>query len=513
MRPTLARSLRIAALAASSLVAVPMLLPAPFATAPAIARPAPDSFADLAARLTPAVVNISSSSSVQARAGAGPEIPGFPPGSPFEQFFRDFMERNHPGGPGGRGQNAPAQPERKMQSLGSGFIIDPSGLIVTNNHVIDGADEITVTLQDNTSLKATLVGRDERVDLALLRVKAEKPLPSVPFGDSDHERVGDWVLAIGNPFGLGGTVTAGIVSARGRDIRQGPYDDFIQTDAAINRGNSGGPLFNMDGQVIGINTAIYSPSGGSIGIGFSIPANLAKNVVDQLRDFGHARRGWLGVRIQQVTPDIAESLGLHDSSGALVAGVNDGGPADQAKIRNGDIILKFNNQDVKEMKNLPRIVAETPIGQDVPVTLWRDGHETTVQAKVGELPDDTKLASLTPGQPAKPEPAKPVDVSGLGLQVSPITQDLKDKFQLGADQKGVAVTSVAPNGPAAQRGVKAGDVILEVQQEEVASPADVQARVDGVRKQNRKSVLMLIQSQDGLRWVPLSLSADTGKPG
>ena len=226
----------------------------------------------------------------------------------------------------------------------------PSGLVVTNNHVIEGADEITVTLQDNTSLKAKVLGRDETGDIALLQVKPEKPLTAVQFGDSDSERVGDWVLAIGNPFGLGGTVTAGIVSARGRDIRQGPYDDFIQTDAAINRGNSGGPLFNMDGQVIGMNTAIYSPSGGSIGIGFSIPANMVKAVVAQLKDFGHPRRGWLGVRIQQVTPDIAESLGLKDASGAMVAGVNDGGPADKAKIHNGDIILKFNNQDVKEMR-------------------------------------------------------------------------------------------------------------------------------------------------------------------
>lgn len=517
MRLNSVRGLRAAMLAASALVMAPVVteLPAVLGVQQAQARPAPDSFADLAARLSPAVVNISSSTSVQARAGdPGVEIPGFPPGSPFERFFRDFMERNKPGGHGGKdgGPQGP-MPERKTQSLGSGFVIDPSGLIVTNNHVIDGADEITVTLQDNTSLKATLVGRDERVDVALLRVKSEKPLPSVPFGDSDKERVGDWVLAIGNPFGLGGTVTAGIVSARGRDIRQGPYDDFIQTDAAINRGNSGGPLFNMDGEVIGINTAIYSPSGGSIGIGFSIPANLAKNVVAQLKDFGHARRGWLGVRIQQVTPDIAESSGLKDSSGAMVAGVNDAGPADQAKIRNGDIILKFNGQDVKEMKNLPRIVAETPIGQEVPVTLWRDGRETVVQAKVGELPDDAKLASLPAGSPGKPDAGKRVDISGLGLQLAPMSDDLRNKYQLGPDQKGVVVTSVDNDGAAAQRQLKAGDVILEVQQEQVSTPEDVQKRVDMVRKQNRKSVLVLVQSSDGLRWVPLSLSTDSQRKG
>src|SRR6202035_774285 len=330
----------------------------------------------------------------------GPEIPMFPPGSPFEQFFKDFLNRNRPG-PGGKGEAQPS-PERRMQSLGSGFIIDASGLVVTNNHVIDGADEITVTLQDNTSLKAKVLGRDESGDIALLQVSTDKPLPAVHFGDSDSGRVGDWVLAIGNPFGLGGTVTAGIVSARGRDIRQGPYDDFIQTDAAINRGNSGGPLFNMDGQVIGMNTAIYSPSGGSIGIGFSIPANMVKPVVAQLKDFGHPRRGWLGVRIQQVTPDIAESLGLKDATRAMVAGVNDGGPADKAQIRNGDIILSFNGQNVKEMRNLPLIVAQTEIGKSVPLVVWRDGKQVTLQAVVGELPDEQKVATNTTAPDKQP---------------------------------------------------------------------------------------------------------------
>ena len=482
------------------------------------ARPAPDSFADLAAKLLPAVVNVSSTQKVEARAGgpSGPEIPMFPPGSPFEQFFKDFLNRNRPHGPGqgqgqGQGGDQPA-PERRMQSLGSGFIIDPSGLVVTNNHVIDGADEITVTLQDNTVLKAKVLGRDETGDIALLQVKPDKPLPAVQFGDSDHARVGDWVLAIGNPFGLGGTVTAGIVSARGRDIRQGPYDDFIQTDAAINRGNSGGPLFNMDGEVIGMNTAIYSPSGGSIGIGFSIPANMVKSVVEQLKDFGHPRRGWLGVRIQQVTPDIAESLGLHDASGAMVAGVNDGGPADKAKIKNGDIILKFNGQDVKEMRTLPRIVADSEVGKSVPVVLWRDGKEVTVQATLAEKPDDVQVASATTGggkQPAQ----KQTEISGLGLKLAPIDQESKDKYSLGADQKGVVITDVTPNSPAAERGLKAGDVIVEVQQGEVGSPADVQQKVDNVRKESRKSVLLLIQSQDGLHWVPVPLGAEQGKPG
>ena len=505
-RPARIVCLTLATLAAAAPVGLP--------TRPALARSAPDSFADLASQLLPAVVNISSSQSVQAKNGdkSGPEIPSFPPGSPFEQFFKDFMERNRPGGQHG-GSPAP-EPPRRMQSLGSGFIVDEAGLVVTNNHVIDGADEISVTLQDNTTLKATLVGRDERADLALLKVTSTEKLHAVPLGDSDTARVGDWVLAIGNPFGLGGTVTAGIVSARSRDIHQGPYDDFIQTDAAINRGNSGGPLFNMNGEVIGINTAIYSPSGGSIGIGFSIPSNEAKHIVDQLRDFKKVRRGWLGVRIQQVTPDIAESVGLHAASGAMVAGVNDGGPAEQAQIHNGDIILKFNNQDVKEMRLLPRIVADTPIGQSVPVLLWRDGKEVTIQAKVGELPEEQVAANSPAPENGKPAPEKPVAIAGIGLKLAGISSELRDKFSIGADQKGVVITDVDTSSQAAERGLKAGDVIVEVQQEPVSTPADVQDRIERSRKQNRKSVLMLIQGQDGLKWVPLPLDAgDEKKPG
>jgi serine protease Do len=512
-RAILSTTTRAILLGAAILIAVPLAAGPPIT--PAEARSGPDSFADLAAKLLPAVVNVASSTNVVAarNGGPGPDFPTFPPGSPFEQFFKDFLDRNRPGGQGNQG-GKPSQPapDRRMQSLGSGFIIDPSGIIVTNNHVIDGADEITVTLQDNTSLKATVIGRDDRVDIAVLQVKADKPLPAVAFGDSDASRVGDWVLAIGNPFGLGGSVTAGIVSARGRDIRQGPYDDFIQTDAAINKGNSGGPLFNMDGQVIGINTAIYSPSGGSIGIGFSIPANMAKNTVEQLRNYGHARRGWLGVRIQPVTADIAESLGLHDTTGSLVAGVVPGGPAEAAKIHNGDIILKFNGQDVKENHSLPRIVAETAIGTEVPVILQRDGKEVTVTAKVGELPDDQQLASADSKDAGKPDTAnKPTAIAGLGLSLAPITSDTKDKYQLGANQKGVVVTDVAPDSPAANRGLKPGDVIVEVQQEPVSTPADVQSRIDGVRKQNRKSVLMLIQRQDNLQWVPVPLGPEDKK--
>ena len=507
-------TLRAAALATAL---SPVLLPAaavlaPFTVAPAQARGAPDSFADLAATLAPAVVNISSQQAVQAKADrpSGSGDPQFPQGSPFEQFFHDFMERH--GAPGGEqnhgdsggGDNEP----RRGVALGSGFIIDPTGFIVTNNHVIEGADEITVTLHDGTSMKAKLIGHDDRTDVALLKVESDTPLPAVPFADSDTARVGDWVLAIGNPFGLGGSVTAGIVSARGRDIRQGPYDDFIQTDAAINRGNSGGPLFNMDGQVIGINTAIYSPSGGSIGIGFSIPSNMAKQVVSQLHDFGHAKRGWLGVQIQQVTPDIADGLGLHPARGAMVASVTDDGPAAKSQIRGGDVILKFNGMDVKEMRTLPRVVAETEIGKQVPVVVWRDGKEVTLQASIAELPDDVQQASATPA----PAPKKPADtalaVTGLGMKLSAINADLRTKYSIGADQKGVVVTDVTANGPAAARGLKAGDVVVEVQQESVSTPQDVEDRVQKYRKMSRKTVLMLVQNTDGLRWVPVALTTD-----
>ena len=385
---------------------------------------------------------------------------------------------------------------------------------MTNNHVIEGAEEISVTLTDGTTLKAKLLGKDEKVDLALLKVETTHPLSSVPFGDSDTARVGDWVLAIGNPFGLGGSVTAGIVSARGRDIRQSQYDDFIQTDAAINRGNSGGPLFNMRGEVIGINTAIYSPSGGSVGIGFSVPSNLAKTVVAQLREFGRARRGFLGVSIQQVTPDIAESLGLHDPSGALVGRVNDDGPAAKAGIRNGDVILKFNNQDIKEMKFLPRVVAETEIGKQVPVLVWRDGKPVTLNASVGELPDDVQQASATGTAPI-PKPDATVTVAGLGAKLAALTDDTRDQFKLSPGTKGVVVTDVTPNGNAANRGLKPGDVIVEVQQQPVTKPSDVADLLQRFKKQNRKTVLMLVQSGDGMRWVPVPLADEdpSRKPG
>ena len=482
------------------------------AGSPAFARPAPEGFADLAARLLPGVVNIASTQIIKAggRGGEddGPDLP-FPPGSPMEKFFRDFMDRNHPGG--GRGGEDEG---RKSQSLGSGFIIDATGYIVTNNHVIEGADEINVILQDNTTLKAKLIGTDPRVDVALLKVETDKPLTVVPWADSDKARVGDWVIAIGNPFGLGGSVTAGIVSARGRDIRQGAYDDFIQTDAAINQGNSGGPLFNMDGEVVGINTAIYSRSGGSIGLGFSIPANQAKLVVDQLRKFGHPRRGYIGVKIQQVTQDIADSVGLKEPVGAMIAAVDDNGPASKAKLQGGDVVLKFNGTDIKEMRNLPRTVAETEVGKTVPVVVWRDGKERSLDITVGEMPDDAKVAGKEskPADAKKPD-SKPVEVAGLGLKLAPVSEETRGKFQLPDGQKGVVIVDVAPKTPGAEKGLKPGDVILEVQQEEVTAPAGVVDRVDRFRKAGRKSVLMLVQTGDGMRYIALPLAPVKGQGG
>ncbi|MBW6401763.1 DegQ family serine endoprotease [Roseomonas sp. HJA6] len=500
-------TVRFAVIALSAVLAVASVAP------PAEAQRAPDTFAPLARQLLPAVVNISTTQTVQARGGRpdAPEIPQAPPGSPFEEFFRDFFNRNRPGQEGGPQQ--PQRPQRRGQSLGSGFIVDAqAGIVVTNNHVIDGADEINVILQDNTTIKAELLGTDPRTDVAVLRIRTDHPLTAVTFGNSDEALVGDWVLAIGNPFGLGGSVTAGIVSARGRDIRQGLYDDFIQTDAAINRGNSGGPLFNMAGQVVGINTAIYSPSGGSIGIGFAIPSNLAQRIVAQLRDGGRVRRGWLGVNIQQVTDEIAEALRLPGGArGALVARAQEGGPAAAGGIRSGDVILKFNGADVREMRNLPRIVADSNVGVQVPVVIWRDGKEETVTVTLGELPSEQAQAAGS--QPAQPEPARPVELTGLGLLVAPITDELRQRFNLRPEQRGVVIVEVAPNSPAAERELRPGDVIVEVQQERVSTPNEVQERLARLRQQNRGVALFGVEGAGGQRFVPLRLRGESGAPG
>ena len=481
----------------------------PSAGAPRVVpmRDPPASFAPLARQLLPAVVNISTTQNVQARGGIprpdAPDQPQAPPGSPFEEFFRDFFNRNRPGQPGPGGPEM--QRPRRAQSLGSGFVIDPSGIVVTNNHVIDGADEINVILQDNTSIRAELLGTDPRTDLAVLRIKTDKPLGAVGFGDSDNAQVGDWVLAIGNPFGLGGSVTAGIVSARGRDIRQGLYDDFIQTDAAINRGNSGGPLFNMEGEVIGINTAIISPSGGSIGIGFSIPSVLAVGVVDQLRQFGETRRGWLGVRIQPVTDDIAESLGMATAKGALVSGVIKGGPVDDGTILAGDVIIKFDGRDVDEMRDLPRVVAESPVGKAVDVVIIRKGVEQTVKVTLGRLEDGEKLASEETEEPSADAEAVST-ATVLGMTVGELNDEARSKFGIAKEVSGVVVTEVAADSLAAERGIAVGEVITEIAQETVGSPKDVLDRVAALKEQGRKNALLMLSSKTGeLRFVTLRM--------
>ena len=486
--------------AVAALTAAVIILP----VQPAAAR-GPENIADVAEQVIDAVVNISTSQKVDARVSGMPDLP---PGSPMEEFFDEFFKNR-------RGQGGGDNPERaphRVNSLGSGFVIDPSGLVVTNNHVIADADEINVILNDGTKLPAQLVGKDTKSDLALLRVHADKPLKAVAFGDSDKLRLGEWVIAIGNPFSLGGTVTAGILSARGRDISAGQYDDFLQTDASINRGNSGGPMFNMAGEVIGVNTAIYSPSGGSIGIGFAIPANLARPVIEQLRLYGHPRRGWLGVRIQGVTDEIAESLGLDKPRGALIASVNDGGPAQKAGIQPGDVVLNFDGKDITDVRHLPRIVAETDIDKAVKVTLWRKRKEQIVDVKVGELDDsDQQTASADAGKTTPPANEVPA-VKALGLSLSAITPDLRGKFSLADDAAGVVVTEVQNGSPAAEKQLKAGDVIVEVAQEEVKSPDQIVDKIEEAKKAGRKSVLLLIDRQGELGWKALRIdNADTNK--
>lgn len=446
-------------------VAAAMILVWPAAAAP------PSDFADLASRLLPSVVNISVS---QASGKGGLQ----------ERFFRNRLQ--------------PDPPSRHPESAGSGFIVDPRGYIVTNDHVIAEADEITVTLHDDTKLPAKAVGRDARTDLAVLKVTSEKPLAAALFGDSAKLRVGEWVLAIGNPFGLGGTVTAGIVSARHRDINSGPYDDFIQTDASINRGNSGGPMFDLAGRVVGINNVIFSPTGGSVGIGFAIPSNRARPVIDQLIEFGRARRGWLGVQIQTVTDEIASGLGLSEASGALVSGLPEDGPAAKAGIEVGDVILRFDGKPVGEMRRLPRMVSETRIGKRVEVEIWRRGERMAIAVVLGEFPEGSRAAAPVP----KPEPV--VTVAGLGMTLSAITPDMRDRFALEEDVRGVVVTEVAENGPAADNGIQPGTVIRKVGAglRVVESPSEVESEIR--RTGDAGAILMLIETGGAQRFVALA---------
>ena len=497
-RPALTRRLRLMGIAIA-FSAASML-----ATAPVSAR-GPDGIADIAEKVIDSVVNISTSQNVEAKGGGGNReaMPQLPPGSPFEEFFDDFFKNRRGGAPKG-GERSEAQP-RKTNSLGSGFIIDAAGIVVTNNHVIADADEINVIMNDGTKIKAELVGVDKKTDIAVLKFKPVKPLVAVKFGDSDKLRLGEWVIAIGNPFSLGGSVTAGIVSARNRDISQGPYDSYIQTDASINRGNSGGPLFNLEGEVVGVNTLIISPTGGSIGLGFAVPSKTVSRVVDQLQQFGELRRGWLGVRIQQVTDEIAESLNIKPARGALVAGVDDKGPAKPAGIEPGDVVVKFDGKDVKDPKDLSRAVADTAVGKEVDVVVIRKGNEETRKVTLGRLEDNEKVQQAAAKTKEDP-PEKLVTQKALGLDLAALSKDLRSRFKIKDSVKGVIITGVDNASDAAEKRLSAGDVIVEVAQEAVTNAADIKKRVDQLKKDGKKSVLLLVANGEGeLRFVALSV--------
>jgi serine protease Do len=386
-----------------------------------------------------------------------------------------------------------------MQSLGSGFVIDPSGLIVTNHHVVEGAAEIEVTLQDETTLDAEVVGKDAMTDIALLRVKPTQPLTAVPWGNSAGAKVGDWVVAIGNPFGLGGSVTAGILSAHHRNINAGPYDDFLQTDASINRGNSGGPMFNLAGEVVGINTAIFSPSGGSVGIGFAIPSNLAKPVIEQLKAGGKVERGWIGVRIQPVTDEIAQTLGLDKARGALVADVEPGSPAARAKLQPGDVILGFDGKPVARTRELPRIVAATPVDKTVGLAIWRNGKEVSADLTVGRLEPEKLLAGARPARPqAEPERPKP---GALGLALAPLTPELRQRFELDESTEGLAVVDVAEGSPASRKGIQAGDVVVSVGMDPLKEPRELNEKVEAAKKAGRGNVLLRVERAGSAQFI------------
>lgn len=480
-----------------SVLSVPVVSFAVLAPQAALAQGVrgPEGIADVAEKVMDAVVNIKATQKMQVRAAPMPQLP---PGSPFEDMFNDFFGQNGPGGPGGQ----PRAPQRSS-SLGSGFVIDPAGIIITNNHVIAEANEVIVVFNDGTELKAEVVGKDAKTDVAVLKVKPDKPLKSVNFGDSDKARIGEWVIAIGNPFGFGGSVSAGIVSAKQRNIRSGPYDSFIQTDAAINKGNSGGPLFNLSGEVIGINTAIISPSGGSIGIGFSTPSSIAIPVIDQLRQYGETRRGWLGVAIQDVDEDTAEALKLGKARGAMVINVDEKGPAKTAGFEREDVILKFDGKDIRRSSDLPRIVAQTPIGKQVDVSVWRGGKEVARQVTLGRLDETPQKASLE----KKETTGNAAAGSMLGLDLVALTPETRKRFNIKDGVDGVLVARVDPNSAASERRVSAGDVIVEVQREKVTSLADLKKRIADLKSQGNKRALFYVAAapEGTLRYVTLPI--------
>jgi len=474
-----------------------LLISAPSRADAPEATPFSEIFAQLAAKLVGVVVNVSTTqASAAPTPKGGPEAQSPPPGAPLDEFFRDFFgEKGAPGGP-----NSPLS---RVASLGSGFVIDPSGLIVTNNHVIANAEQITVTLSDDTTLQAEVIGRDSVSDLALLKVEPKAPLAAASWGDSAKARVGDWVLAIGNPFGLGGTVTSGIISATARDIHSGPYDDFLQTDASINRGNSGGPMFNLAGEVIGINTAIFSPSGGSIGIGFAIPSAFARPIVDQLKATGKVERGWIGARIQPVSEEIAEAVGLDKSRGAMIGAVDQASPAAQAKLQPGDVILSFDGKPIDRSRQLPRLVADAAPDTVVKLSVWRDGKEQEVELKVAAL--NPNRPAPPPSEPEKPKPPTSVDV--LGLKLTKLTAELRKQFSLPETAKGVVINEVPQNSPGAAQGLRPGDLVIAVGHELVGSLEEVQQKVAASKKNGRKNVLVRVEREGNTRFIALPFEA------
>lgn len=450
-------------------------------------------FADLIERVSPAVVHVAVSGTVSARSQS-PQF-NFPEGSPFEEFFEQFRNRQP-------NQQAPQQ--SRPLGIGSGFIISADGYVVTNNHVINNADEIVVTMTNGEEHLAELKGTDSKTDLALLKLSNVDDLPYVTFGDADKSRVGDWVLAIGNPFGLGGSASTGIISARGRDINSGPYDDYIQVDAAINRGNSGGPLFNLQGEVIGINTAIYSPNGGSVGIGFSIPSNLAETVISQLQESGEVERSWIGVQIQPLDDELAEGFGRSNDKGALIASVVPGKPADNGGLQAGDIILSFDGKDVDKMRDLPRIVAQSEVGEKYKVGIWRAGKNKTLTIKTDRYPDDNAVASLvSPESSSTPES---IDGDLFGARLSELDSNARSQFNIEDDIEGVLVLDVNQDGLAASNGIRRGDVITSVNNATVKSTKDVEDEIRDAKKEGRDKIVVLLQRNSGSRFIPFNLA-------
>jgi serine protease Do len=449
-------------------------------------------YADLVAAVKPAVVNVR----VDRTADAGDAIQGPMMDPEMRRFFERFFGEP---GPGQGPMRMPQMPRQREHGEGSGFIVSADGLIVTNAHVAGGAEKITVSLDDGSELPATLKGIDEKTDLALLQVKAGKPLPYVTFGDSSKVRVGDAVVAVGNPFGLGGTVTSGIVSAAGREIGSGPYDDFLQIDAPINRGNSGGPTFNLQGEVVGVNSAIFSPSGGSVGIGFAISSNVAKEVIADLKDDGQVERGWLGVQIQGLDEDLATNLDLGKPRGALVSVVQKDSPAAAAGIRQGDVVLSFAGKPIDQVRQLSRAVAKVQPGSTAEVVVWRDGAEKHLQVEVGRMPGQEQVAATEQAAPGTDQPR-------LGLALAPIAPEQREQLQLDPDQKGVLITEVVPGGPAEAKGLQAGDVILSVDRKSVSEPADVVRAIRKAHESGAKTVLLFVSREGNERFEAVALA-------